>query len=376
MTTHPQGIALVLNCGSSSVKYQVVDTSLEAPLASGIVERVANHTEAIREVIASLAEDPKVNLDALTVVGHRVVQGGDIFDKATVIDADVESKIDQLGTLAPLHNPANLAGIRAAREAFPSIPHVAVFDTAFHTTMPPAAYTYAIDPEVAAQYKIRRYGAHGTSHAYVSEAVADLVGRPVEELKTVVLHLGNGASATAVDGGRSVDTSMGLTPLEGLMMGTRSGDIDPAALIHLGRHGWSFDQLDDLLNRRSGFIGMTGMSDMRDIDAAVQAGDQAAINARAVYSHRIKGYVGKYMAVMGGLDVIVFTAGIGENDDAVRLETMSGLEGLGIVIDPAANAGRKKQATLISAPESKVQIWVVPTNEERAIAQQSVEAAL
>ncbi|WP_062380798.1 acetate/propionate family kinase [Demequina pelophila] len=369
------GIALVLNCGSSSVKYQVVDTAQEAPLASGIVERVQDHTEAIREVMTTLEADENVDLAAITVVGHRVVQGGDIFTEATVVTEDVEAKIDELGTLAPLHNPANLKGIRAAKEAFPGLAHVAVFDTAFHTTMPAPAYTYAIDKDVAAQYKIRRYGAHGTSHAFVSQAVAELVGRPVEELKTVVLHLGNGASATAVDGGKSVDTSMGLTPLEGLMMGTRSGDIDPAALIHLGRQGWTFDQLDDLLNRKSGFIGLTGMSDMRDIETAFDAGNADAQLARHVYAHRIKGYVGKYMAVMGGLDTIVFTAGIGENDSAVRLECMQGLEGLGIVIDPERNAGRKKVATLISTDDSPVQIWVVPTNEERAIALQSIAAA-
>lgn len=375
MSTSTNGIVLVLNCGSSSVKYQVVDTAQDAPLASGIVERVQDHTVAIQEVIDTLKGDENVDLGAITHVGHRVVQGGDVFTEATVVDERIESIIDELGALAPLHNPANLKGIRAARAAFPGLPHVAVFDTAFHTTMPEAAYVYPIAKEVAAEHKIRRYGAHGTSHDYVSHAVADLVGRPVEELKTVVLHLGNGASATAVDGGRSVDTSMGLTPLEGLMMGTRSGDIDPAALIHLGRAGWSFDELDDLLNRKSGFIGLTGKSDMRDIDAAVLAGDKDAITGRAVYAHRIKGYVGKYMAVMGGLDVIVFTAGIGENDDAVRLESMTGLERLGIVIDPERNAGRKKQATLISTDDSPVQIWVVPTNEERAIALQSVAAA-
>jgi len=368
------GLALVLNCGSSSVKYQVVDTAQDEPLAVGLIERVTHHGDAIREIIASLsAPESGVDLDRLDVVGHRVVQGGAEFSAPAIIDDEVERQIALLSTLAPLHNPPNLAGITAAREAFPHLPHVAVFDTAFHATLPEAAYTYAIDRRVAAEYGVRRYGFHGTSHSYVSRETARLMGRDPADMSMIVLHLGNGASACAVQGGHSVDTSMGLTPLEGLVMGTRSGDIDPAVTLHLARTaGMSIDEVDALLNRQSGMIGLTGYSDMRDVHAAADQGAHDAAVGLAVYCRRIRGYVGAYFAQMGSLDAIAFTAGVGENDDVVRLESLRGLEALGIVIDPGRNAGRKKQATLISADESKVQVWVVPTNEEREIALQSV----
>lgn len=369
------GLALVLNCGSSSIKYQLIDTAVEEPLAMGLVERVTDHATGVAEVIASLEASNAAALAAIDVVGHRVVQGGDEFTAPTLIDDDVERRIALLATLAPLHNPGHAAGIRAAREAFPAVPHVAIFDTAFHQTMAPEAYTYALERRVAAEHAIRRYGFHGTSHHFVSRATADAMGRDVRELNQIVLHLGNGASACAVKGGRSFDTSMGLTPLEGLVMGTRTGDIDPAVVAHLGRSaGMSIDEIDDLLNKHSGMLGLTGYNDMRDVHAAAEAGNEDARLGLQIYYRRIRGYVGRYFALLGHLDSITFTAGVGENDDLVRLNSLSGLEELGIVIDPERNAGRKKAPTLISADSSRVQVWVVPTNEEREIAVQSLVA--
>jgi acetate kinase len=358
------------------VKYQVVDTTVDEPLAQGIIERVAHHGEAIQQIIASLsAPNSGVDLKRITVIGHRVVQGGAEFSAPTIITDDVERHIALLSTLAPLHNPPNLAGISAARAAFPGLPHVAVFDTAFHSTLPEAAYTYAIDRRVALEHGVRRYGFHGTSHSYVSREAARLMGRPVADLNVIVLHLGNGASACAVQGGRSIDTSMGLTPLEGLVMGTRSGDIDPAITLYLARAaGMSIDEVDTLLNRGSGMLGLTGYSDMRDVDDAAAAGDHDAQLALEVYCRRIRGYVGQYYAQLGSLDAIVFTAGVGENSDDVRAASLAGLENLGIVMDAELNAGRKKQPARVSAEESPVQVWVVPTNEEREIALQSIAA--
>ncbi|MBW0255369.1 acetate/propionate family kinase [Cellulomonas sp. PS-H5] len=389
---------LVINSGSSSIKYQLVDATSGDALASGIVERIGlevgkvkhegpngatvleqpvpDHETGMRLVLGLFEEQgPQLREEDLTAVGHRVVQGGDVFDGPAVIDDAVLAQIDELSPLAPLHNPANVAGIQAARHAFPNIPHVAVFDTAFHRTMPPAAYTYAIDQEVAKQYKIRRYGAHGTSHLYVSRATAEFLGKPLEELNTIVLHLGNGASASAVRGGACIDTSMGLTPLEGLVMGTRSGDIDPAVLFHLARvGGYTIDQLDELLNRKSGMLGLSGYTDMRDVHDAVAAGDERVKTALDVYYHRIKGYVGKYYAELGRVDVITFTAGIGENDDIVRLNALAGLERLGIQVDPERNAGRIKEPKVISPEGAEVTVLVIPTNEELEIARQSVAA--
>ncbi|WP_084077219.1 acetate/propionate family kinase [Demequina sp. NBRC 110057] len=376
MSVNYVGLALVLNCGSSSVKYQVVDTTQDEPLAVGLVERVTHHSEAIREIIAQLSEPGSgVDLTTLTVVGHRVVQGGAEFSAPTIIDDEVERKIAVLAALAPLHNPPNLAGITAARAAFPDLPHVAIFDTAFHSTLPVEAYTYAVDRHVAAEHGVRRYGFHGTSHAYVSRETARLMGRAVGDVNTIVLHLGNGASACAVKGGISVDTSMGLTPLEGLVMGTRSGDIDPAVTLHLARTaGMTPDEVDTLLNRHSGMVGLTGYSDMRDVNAAIEAGSHEARVGMDVYCRRIRGYVGNYYAQLGHLDAITFTAGVGENDPVVRAGALAGLEELGIEIDPERNAGRKKEPTLISTDASRVQVWVVPTNEEREIALQSIAA--
>lgn len=373
MSVNYLGMALVLNCGSSSVKYQVVDTTQDEPLAQGLVERVADHRDAIREIFAALAaKGSGVDLDRLTVVGHRVVQGGAEFSAPTIVTDDVERRIALLSPLAPLHT-ANLAGIEAAREAFPQLPHVAVFDTAFHSTMSEAAYTYAIDRHVAREHGVRRYGFHGTSFSYVSRETARLMDTPLESTNMIVLHLGNGASACAVRGGKSIDTSMGLTPLEGLVMGTRSGDVDPAISLYLARTaGMSIDDIDALLNRRSGMLGLAGYNDMRDVEQAAADGDHDAQLALEIYCRRIRGYVGQYWAQLGTLDAVVFTAGVGENGDEVRRDSMAGLEGLGIIMDPERNAGRKKQSTLVSADESPVQVWVVPTNEEREIALQSI----
>jgi acetate kinase len=376
MSVNYIGIALVLNCGSSSVKYQVVDTTLDAPLASGLIERVTDFQSAIRRVIAELeAPESGVNIGRLTVVGHRVVQGGAEFVAPTIIDDDVERHIALLTPLAPLHTPPNLAGISAARAAFPHLPHVAVFDTAFHATMPRAAYTYAIDRNIAQEHGIRKYGFHGTSHAYVARETARAMGRELRDVNLITLHLGNGASACAIRAGRSVDTSMGLTPLQGLVMGTRSGDIDPAVVMHLVRTtGMSVDDVDALLNRQSGMLGLAGSHDMRDVQAAADAGDENASLALEIYCRRVRGYVGQYYAQLGSVDAIVFTAGVGENSDVVRLQSLAGLGKLGIVMDPDRNEGRKKVPTLVSADESAVQVWVMPTNEEREIALQSIAA--
>jgi acetate kinase len=285
-----------------------------------------------------------------------------------VDDAVLES-IETLSALAPLHNPANLAGIRAARAAFPGVPNVAVFDTAFHAQMPPSAYTYAIDASVADAHGVRRYGFHGTSYQYVSGRAAEVLGRPLESLKLIVLHLGNGASICAIDGGRSVDTSMGLTPLEGLVMGSRSGDVDAGILFHLGRAGFSLPELDTLLNRRSGMLGLSGKTDMRDVLAGVEAGDATATLAFEVYVHRLRHYIGAYLAELGGADAIVFTAGVGENASAVRAAALAGFEWAGIQLDPSRNEVRG--TTVISTDSSPVAALVIPTNEELEIARQA-----
>lgn len=392
MTQH----VLVVNSGSSSIKYQLVDVDTHEALANGLVERIGqaegrvkhngpdgetvldvpieDHEAGMARVLAMFADHgPALVGENLTAVGHRVVQGATLFAGPALVTEEVIAQIEELSPLAPLHNPANLSGIRAAMHAFPDTPHVVVFDTAFHQTLAPEAYTYAIDREVAAKYRVRRYGAHGTSHLYVARTTAEYLGKDPADLNLIVLHLGNGASATAVKGGRSVETSMGLTPLEGLVMGTRSGDIDPAALFHLARQArYSIDELDDLLNRRSGMLGLTGYNDMRDVHEAVAAGDEDARTGLEVYFHRIRGYVGQYLAQMGRVDAIVFTAGIGENDDIVRAGSLRGLEGLGISVDPERNEGRKKQITVISPDDSPVTVLVVPTNEELEIARQAV----
>ncbi|HKT57668.1 MAG TPA: acetate kinase [Microbacterium sp.] len=369
---------LVVNSGSSSLKYRLVDADSGDAVAGGIVERIGedglDHTAAVaimlEEIGALLAERPPI------AVGHRVVHGGDLFVAPTLITDAVEADIDALAELAPLHNPGALLGIRAARRAFPALPHVAVFDTAFHQTLPAPAYTYAIDAEVAREHRIRRYGFHGTSHQYVSEQAAAFLGRDLGELKQIVFHLGNGASVTAVDGGRSVETSMGMTPLEGLVMGTRCGDLDPAIPLHLARTaGLSIDDLDVLLNRRSGMLGLAGVSDMRDINERRDAGDAAASLAFDVYVHRLRAYAGAYLAQLGGVDVISFTAGVGENAPRVRAAAMATLGFAGVEIDDERNEAGSRDVRVISTDASAVTVLVVPTDEELAIARLAREFA-
>jgi acetate kinase len=310
---------------------------------------------------------------AIGVVGHRVVQGGARFVAPTVIDDVVLTVIDDLSPLAPLHNPANLLGIRGAMAAFPDVPHVAVFDTAFHQTMPPAAYTYAIDANLAAQYRIRRYGFHGTSHRFVAERAASHLGIPFDRFNAITLHIGNGVSACAIRNGKSVDTSMGMTPLEGLVMGSRSGDIDPGVLVHLHRQaGMTLDQIDDLLNRRSGLLGLTGSSDLRDVQQAVERGDSRAQLGLAIYTRRIRHYVGAYMTELDPLQAVIFTAGVGEHSAMVRADSLAGMTRMGIDLDPVLNAGSGSGIRRISTDGSPVAVLVVPTNEELEIARQSL----
>jgi acetate kinase len=364
----PAGRVLVINSGSSSVKYRLFDR--EEPAEDGIVERIgepggaaADHDQALRQVL------DRLDLRDLAVVGHRVVHGGSRFTAPTRIDDQVVAAIESLVPLAPLHNPANLAGIAATRALLPEVPQVAVFDTAFHRTLPPAAATYAIDAVTAARYGIQRYGFHGTSHAYASRRTAGLLGRSLAEVNVITLHLGNGASACAVAGGRSVATSMGLTPLEGLVMGTRSGDLDPAVVFHLHRTaGLPVAEIDDLLNHRSGLLGLAGMNDMRQLLAARAAGDPAAGLAFDVYCRRITGYVGAYYALLGRVDAVTFTAGVGENAVEVRAAALAGLDRLGITVDEARNRAR---AAVISPDGAEVAVCVVRTDEEREIAAQA-----
>ncbi|MET8833130.1 acetate kinase [Micromonospora sp. NPDC004540] len=362
---------LVLNCGSSSVKYRLYDG--DEVRDKGTVERVgepgggpADHESTVRQIIEGL------DLAGLAGVGHRVVHGGRKFSAPVRIDDKVLAAIEDLVPLAPLHNPANLAGIRVAREALPDTPQVAVFDTAFHHTLPEAAATYAVDRETAERYGVRRYGFHGTSHAYVSRRTAELLDRPYGELNTITLHLGNGASACAVQGGRSVATSMGMSPLEGLVMGTRSGDLDPTIIFHLRREaGMGVDDIDDLLNHRSGLLGLTGVNDMREVLARRDAGDPAAALAFDVYRRRLTGYVGAYYALLGRVDAVTFTAGVGEHAAPVRAAALAGLDRLGIAVDPARNAGTGDR--IISPDGTEVTVCVVTTDEEREIARQTRE---
>jgi acetate kinase len=358
---------LVLNAGSSSLKFQLVDSDTGERLAGGIVEEVVDHTSALRHVVAEMEQ-----LDeSIEAIGHRVVHGGAVFSEPTRIDDEVVEVIRELVPLAPLHNPANLAGIEAARSTWPTVAHVAVFDTAFHRTLPPAAYRYAVPDSWYQQHGVRRYGFHGTSHDYVSARAADVLGRPREDLDLIVAHLGNGASITAVQHGRSVETSMGLSPLEGLVMGTRSGDIDPAVIEHVADAGGRDvrDVLADL-NRSSGLLGLCGDSDMREITARMDAGDEVADLALDVFCHRIRKYVGAYVAVLGGCDALVFTAGIGEHSVVVRARVCAGLGVFGIELDEQRN---ERSATVISRDHATTAVLVVPTDEEHAIAEQTAQ---
>ncbi len=389
-------VVLVVNSGSSSIKYQIIDPQTEERLAKGLIERVGtdrgrvihagpdgkkheferpvlDHVAGFEAMLDACARyGPDLDAIPIVAVGHRVVQGGSRFVQPTLITDTVIATIEELSPLAPLHNPPNLLGIRAARATFPDLPHVAVFDTAFHRSLPPEAYTYAIDANLAAEHRIRRYGFHGTSHKFVSERAAELLGRPLDTVNTIVLHIGNGVSACAVRGGLSIDTSMGMTPLEGLVMGTRSGDIDPGILFHLSRRdGMTMAQMDDLLNRRSGLLGMTGSSDMRDVLASANRSEPRAERAVDVYCHRIRHYVGAYYAQLGRLDAIAFTAGVGENAPEIRARSLAGLEPMGIVVDPDRNAAPGNEGR-ISADESAVAVLVIPTNEELEIARQTM----
>ena len=356
---------LVLNSGSSSVKYQLVESDTGERLAGGIIEEVVDQDSALREIVAEI-ERLDQPIDA---IGHRVVHGGAVFAEPTRLDDDVVEVIRELVPLAPLHNPANLAGIEAARATWPTVAQVAVFDTAFHRTLPPAAHRYAVPESWYERHGVRRYGFHGTSHDYVSARAAEVLGRPREQLDLIVAHLGNGASITAIQGGRSVETSMGLSPLEGLVMGTRSGDVDPAVIGYVaaatGRP--EADVLADL-NRSSGLLGLCGDSDMREITARVEAGDVPAGLALDVFCHRIKKYVGAYVAVLGGCDALVFTAGIGEHSALVRARVCAGLEVFGLALDTDRN---ERSELVISADDASTAVLVVPTDEEHAIAEQT-----
>ncbi|WP_216387081.1 acetate/propionate family kinase [Arcanobacterium phocae] len=385
---------LVINSGSSSIKYQLVNPETGESIASGLVERIGepeghiehnyngtttdinepvpDHGVGLREVIRLFNEvGPNLDEAGIKAVGHRVVQGGKHFDKAAVIDDRVEGLIEELIPLGPLHNPAHLKGIKVARELF-DVPNVAVFDTAFFQHLPAEAATYAIDRDVAEKYQIRRYGAHGTSHQFISRKVTDMLGR--DNLKQIVLHMGNGASVSAVVNGEAVDTSMGLTPLEGLVMGTRTGDIDPAAVFHLARQaGMSIDELDTLFNKQSGLKGLTGSNDMRSVWEMAHEGNENAIEALEVYIHRLLKYVGSYTAVMGGLDALTFTAGVGENSWETRKMLLDRLAPFGVKYDADKNMVRSKEPRVISTPDSAVTVLIIPTNEELSIAQQAME---
>ena len=393
---------LVINSGSSSIKFQIVDPAADAsdtPFVSGLVEqigepqgrvtikhdgqkyvvqkRVPTHASGLEETFKLL--DAKgigpTHLD-IVAAGHRVVHGGMVFSQPEPISDPVVEKIRDLIPLAPLHNPANIDGIEVARALLPDIPHVAVFDTGFFHDLPPAAALYAINAEVAGQNLIRRYGFHGTSHEFVSSQVPALIGRDPQHTRQIVLHLGNGASASAVANGHPIDTSMGLTPLAGLVMGTRSGDIDPGIIFHLVREaGMSIDEIDNLLNRQSGVKGLSGVNDFRELRAMIENEDDNAWLAYMVYLNQLRRYIGSYMIGLGRVDAITFTAGVGENDQAVRMDALDSLQMYGIEVDPVKNALPNDGPRIISTDESKVKVLVVPTNEELAIAQKAAAVA-
>lgn len=393
-----QPTVLVLNSGSSSVKYSLVQPDGGGSVAHGIAERIGadqslvklefgglhvrreqsipDHEAALRLVFELLAEaGGHLETLGLVAVGHRVVHGGLDLYRPTVIDDAVVARINDLAPLAPLHNPPAVQGIEVARKILPDIPHVAVFDTAFFHDLPEAAATYAIDRDVARQWQIRRYGFHGTSHRYVSEQAAEFIGAPIESFNQIVLHLGNGASASAIAGGRPVDTSMGLTPMEGLVMGTRSGDVDPGIISYLWRRAeMSVDDIDTLLNRHSGVLGLGGQMDFRDLHRRIESGDAEAQLAYDVYIHRLRKYIGAYLAVLGHTDVVTFTAGVGENDALVRRDALTGLAPLGIELDEHLNDSPAQGARRISADKSPTTVLVIPTNEELAIARACLTA--
>lgn len=379
--TSADRVVLVINSGSSSLKYQVVDPDSGVARATGNVERIGeesspvhDHDAALRKAFDTLSEDGIDLRDCgLVAVGHRVVHGANTFHRPTPVDDAMIDKLDKLSELAPLHNPPAIKGIEVARKLLPDVPHIAVFDTAFFHDLPPAAATYAIDRELSERWQIRRYGFHGTSHRYVSGQAADFLDRPLRGLKQIVLHLGNGCSASAIAGMRPLDTSMGLTPLEGLVMGTRSGDIDPSVVSYLWRTAnMGVDEIESMLNQRSGVLGLSGERDFRRLRTMIESGDGAAQLAYSVFTHRLRKYIGAYLAVLGHTDVVTFTGGIGENDAAVRRDAVAGLEELGIVLDERRNLSGGKGARQLSAEESPITVLVIPTNEELAIARDCV----
>ncbi|MFA6012884.1 MAG: acetate kinase [Desulfobacteraceae bacterium] len=393
---------LVINAGSSSLKYQLLNMDNESVMASGLVERIGDSSGVIthkkmngsgeeKTVIERAIENHKVGMhlvvDLITdpqkgvisdkkeinAIGHRVVQGGEQFNTSILIDESIKQAIRDNNPLAPLHNPANLVGIEVAEELFPGTPNVAVFDTEFHQTMPAKAFLYGLPYEYYKELRIRRYGFHGTSHKYVAHKAAAIMGKKPEEINVITVHLGNGCSMAAVKNGKCVDTSMGMTPLAGVMMGTRSGDFDPAIIPYLVKHkGMNVDDIDDVLNKKSGLKGICGMNDMRDIHSKVEQGDEMAKLALDMFVYRVKKYIGAYTAVLGTVDIIAFTAGIGENDDVARREICEDMEGLGVIIDTEKNKGRFASPQAIHKDNSKVQVWVIPTNEELQIAQDTV----
>ena len=374
---------LVINCGSSSLKFKLLEPDSGVARASGNVEQIGegsgpssvpDHEAALQRAFDMLADDGvDIQNCGLVAVGHRVVHGGNEFCQPTLLDDTIIAALKGLSELAPLHNPPALTGIEVARRLLPNVPHVAVFDTAFFHDMPPAASTYAIDSALAERWQIRRYGFHGTSHRYVSEQAAAFLGRPRASLKQIVLHLGNGASASAIAGTRPIDTSMGLTPLEGLVMGTRSGDIDPGVISYLWRTAkMDVDEIESMLNYRSGVLGLAGERDFRRLRTMIESGDASAQLAYSVFIHRLRKYIGAYLAVLGHTDVISFTAGIGENVPAVRRDAVAGLEELGIVLDEHRNLSGGQVARQISSDDSPIALLVVPTNEELAIARDCV----
>jgi acetate kinase len=389
---------LVLNTGSSSIKYQLFAMTERKVLVAGVLEGIGEKSSKLTHRPAGAEPvtfgDPVADQSAgfdlirkafersggmpteLVAIGHRVVHGGERFSAPTLIDDGVVAAIEELTPLAPLHNPSNVAGIRLARDLYPDVPQVAVFDTAFHSTMPATAYRYALPPDLTSRLGIRRYGFHGTSHAYVSRLAADHLGRPAAELKLITLHLGNGASVAAIDGGRSVDTSMGMTPLEGLVMGSRSGDLDPAVVLYLQREGGlSVDEVDSVLNRGSGLKGLAGSNDVRHLTEQADAGDGAAQQALEIFCYRIRKYVGAYAVVLGRVDALIFTAGVGQNSVRIRADVCDGLELLGVQLDSALNTdpnASRSEVRTISSVESRVSVLVVPTDEELEIAQQSL----
>lgn len=392
---------LVVNCGSSSLKYQVLDMTDESLICKGLVERIGiegsilthskigadkfvlevpmkDHKDAISHVIEAIQDKEHgviTDMSEIGAVGHRVAHGGEKFAESVLITDEVLAAIEDCVELAPLHNPANILGIKACMDLMPGTPEVAAFDTAFHQSMPAESYIYSIPYKYYEQYGLRRYGFHGTSHKYVAEVAADMLDKSIEDLKIITCHLGNGASIAAVKGGRSIDTSMGFTPLAGLAMGTRSGDIDPAIISYIcKKEGITVDEMNSVLNKESGVYGMSGISsDMRDIKSAAAEGNERAQLTLDVYAHKIKAFVGAYIAEMNGVDAIVFTAGIGENDPLTRANVCRDMDALGIILDPEKNETREQ--SVISADDSKVKVLLIPTNEELMIARDTLAIA-